>query len=101
MTRRALHTKSVSIKMSPDLLADLKNSAKNNYRSVSGEVRDLLRVMLMWRNSTTYQELVKEAFEHEAQAARERRAQERRKQFRVIHNPHQGGQHADQDPVGV
>ncbi len=84
MTRRALHTKSVSIKMSPDLLADLKNSAKNNYRSVSGEVRDLLRVMLMWRNSTTYQELVKEAFEQEAQAARERRAQERRKQFRVL-----------------
>ncbi len=84
MTRRALHTKSVSIKMSPDLLADLKNSAKNNYRSVSGEVRDLLRVMLMWRTSTTYQELVKEAFEQEAQAARERRAQERRKQFRVL-----------------
>ncbi len=84
MTRRALRTKSVSIKMPPDLLADLKNSAKKNYRSVSGEVRDLLRVMLMWRNSPAYQELVKEAFEQEAQAARERRAQERRKQFRVL-----------------
>ncbi len=101
MTRRALHTKSITIKMSPDLLADLENSAKENYRSVSGEVRDLLRVMLMWRNSPAYQELVKEAFEQESQAARERQVQERRKQFRVIHNPHQGGQHADQDPVGV
>ncbi len=84
MRCRALHTKSITIKMSPDLLADLKNSAERNYRSVSGEVRDLLRVMLMWRNSTTYQELVKEAFEHAVQAERERQVRARRKQFRVL-----------------
>ena len=88
MRRTALRTKSVTIKMPPDLLADLKTSAKKNYRSVSGEVRDLLRVMLQWRNSTAYQELVREAFEHAVQAERERRAQERRKQFRVLH-PHE------------
>ena len=84
MKRRARLTKSVTIKMPPDLLADLQASAKKNYRSVSGEVRDLLRVMLEWRNSTTYQELVKEAFEHAVQAERERQVRARRKQFRVL-----------------
>ncbi len=101
MKRRARLTTTVSIKMPPDLLADLKNSAETNYRSVSGEVRDLLRTMLGWRNSTAYQELFAEVFEQVAQIESERRAQERRKQFRVIHNPHQGGQHVDQDHVGV
>ena len=84
MKRRARLTKSVSIKMPPDLLASLEASAREDCRGLHNHIRYILRKVMEVHNSPAYRQRVKEVVDHSVQAARERQVQARRKQFRVL-----------------
>ena len=84
MKRRARLTKSVSIKMPPDLLASLEASARENCRGLHNHIRYILRKVMEVHNVPAYRQGVKEVVDQAVQAARERQVQARRKQFRVL-----------------